>query len=130
MKLYWGKKVSFLVILTGIVMIIVSCNDEFEDYDNTLPAIRIRILNGCGFKGAAAEMRNHLSQYNVDIVGIGNADRFVYDKTIIVVKQDDHQDLERLMRYTDIDRRVYALSDDSVESFQIIVGRDYLTYLQ
>ncbi len=95
-----------------------------------LPAIRIRILNGCGFQNAASDFSDYLRRYNVDTIGIGNADKFIYDKSIIVVKKDDQQDLQRLMEYTGITRRVYALDNQAVESFQIIVGRDFRKYMK
>jgi len=118
-----------LILLLSVLITVNSCQEKQEKIQDNLPAIRVKVLNGCGFSGAASEMSNYLSRFNIDVIGIGNADQFIYDKTIIIVKKDDQQDLERLIRYTKISRRAFALSDDAVESFQIIVGKDYLSYL-
>ena len=106
------------------------CHREHDSIEDNLPAIRIRVLNGSGFRGAASEYGNYLQRFNVDVIGIGNTEKFIYDKSIIVVKHQDEQDLVRLMKYTGITRRIYALSDHSVEQFQIIVGKDYRSYVK
>lgn len=120
----------FRLLLLIYIVLSAACSEEVEDMEDNLPDIKVTILNGCGFRGAASDFSDFLSRFNVDIVGIGNADSFNYDKTIIVVKRQDEQDLERLMRYTNITRRAFALSNDTIESFQIIVGRDYLSYIR
>jgi len=118
-----------LIILAWALLLIGGCDKQETLQHDHLPAIRIKVLNGCGFRKAASEMRDHLLQHNIDVISVGNADNFIYNRTIIVVKKDDKQDLDRLMNYTNIKRRIYALCNDSVESFQIIVGKDYRTYM-
>jgi len=127
---------TFSFIRIGVVIIIlllnllVSCKKSLPEEIDMLPAIRVRILNGCGHHNAASEYSRYLTQYNVDVIGIGNADKFIYDKSIIVVKRDDQQDLERLKSYTGIERSVYAISERTTESFHIILGNDYRTYME
>jgi hypothetical protein len=108
----------------------IACKDGGSSERDLSPAIRVRVLNGCGHRNAASDFGNFLIRHNIDIVGVGNADKFIYDKSIIVVKQDDPQDLRRLIRYTGITRRVYALDSNTVESFQVIVGRDFRDYIR
>ncbi len=120
-------KVAWLLLLAFAML--VSCRDQRNDSEDMMPAIRIRILNGCGFRNAASDFRNYIIRYNVDVIGVGNADKFIYNRSIIVVKREDPQDLERLMRYTGISRRVYALDSQTDESFQIILGKDFRDYM-
>ena len=124
---------GYLIVAVALVLALLllnSCKKQEEQEEDNLPAIRVKVLNGSGFSGVANEMRNHLMKFNIDVIDVGNADRFIYNRTIIVVKRDDEQDLERLMRYTNIRRRTYALSNEADESFQIIVGKDYLNYIK
>ena len=122
--------------LAGLILIVsilfVACREQRESGSTSdlMPAIRVRVLNGCGYRNAASDFGNYLAQYNIDVIGTGNAAKFIYNRSIIVVKRDDPQDLERLMRYTGITRRVYAIDTHSVESFQIIVGRDFRDYMK
>ena len=117
-------------LLLFAAVILVACKDQTDEVVDLMPAIRVRILNGCGHKNAASDFGNYLTRYNIDVIGVGNAHKFIYDRSIIVVKTDDEQDLERLMRYTGITRRVYALDNHSIESFQIIAGRDFRDYIK
>ncbi len=109
---------------------LLSCEQENVQEEEILPAIRIRILNGCGHRNAAADYRSYLIDYNVDVIGVGNTGKYIYNRSIIVVKRDDGQDLERLMRYTGITRRVFALNPQTDESFQIILGKDFREYMK
>lgn len=99
--------------------------NKVKQAEDHLPSIKILLRNGCGFEGAAVEMSRFLADKNVDIVSTGNADQFVFDKTIIVVKRKDSQDLKRLMQMTGITRWTYALNDYSPADFEIVIGRDY-----
>lgn len=118
-----------LPLLILALLLTAACSEEEVVSEGYFPAIRIKVLNGCGFHGAAAEMANYLTRNtNVDVIGVGNADSFGYSKTIIVARKDLPEELERLKRYTNIERHAYAVSRDANESFQIIVGMDYLNY--
>jgi hypothetical protein len=122
--------VKCLMLFCCLTVFVTGCNQEHREIEESLPAIRVRVLNGIGFKGIASEMSDYLKRYNIDVIGVGNADKFVYNRTIIVVKHDDEYDLARLMKYTGISRRVYAYSEHSVESFQIVLGHDYRDYIK
>ncbi|MBW6515676.1 MAG: LytR C-terminal domain-containing protein [Candidatus Cloacimonetes bacterium] len=118
------------VLLFFIGIMLIACKEQDSDFRDLSPAIRVRVLNGCGYRNAASDFGNYLIRYNIDVIGVGNVDKFIYDKSIIVVKHDDPQDLKRLMKYTGITRRVFALDDHAVESFQIIAGRDFREYMR
>lgn len=89
------------------------------------PAVKISLKNGCGFEGAATEMSEFLSDMNIEIVATGNAEKFIYNKTIIVVKKRDPVDLQRLMTMTGIQYWTLAESDEPTAPFVIIIGKDY-----
>jgi alpha-N-acetylglucosamine transferase len=128
------KKKWFLISL--VLVVIIGCTvgliiyrhhtlDKKKLYEATLPSIKVSLKNGCGFEGAVTDMTEFLSDKNIDIVATGNADKFIYNKTIIVVKKMDNADLLRLMKITGIQQWTLATSDYSVASFVIIIGKDY-----
>jgi len=97
-----------------------SREDEFK-----LPAVKIILTNGCGFEGLAKEFTEFLKDKNVDIIATGNTIRPVYDKTIIVVRKGDKEDLNRLQRMTGINRYTEARNETALADFEIIIGKDY-----
>jgi len=127
-------KNNFLILsviqLLIIALMFTSCKKEEVEVEDNFPAITVKVINGCGFQGVAANFRDFLVRYNIDVRGTENARKFIFNRTIIVVKHEDEQDLQRLMRYTGITRRIYALSEHSNEAFHIIVGNDYREYLK
>jgi hypothetical protein len=100
-----------------------------------ITSLKLSILNGCGVKGAASEVKDNLINKNfenVDIISWGNvkSNKFIYGKSIIVVKRRDEKKLEYLMKITGISRRIYVFDDSTIEDFQIILGKDYRTYFK
>ncbi len=111
----------------------LSENIEVEIIEVT--SLKLSILNGCGVKGAASEVKESLINSNfdnVDIISWENvkSNKFIYGKSIIVVKRNDENKLKYLMKITGISRRIFAFDDNTIEDFQIILGRDYRTYFK
>ncbi len=125
-------KHSYLILFHLIIMalFLMSCQEETIEAEDIHPAISVRVLNGCGFSNVAGNYRDYLQQFNIDVIGTGNADKFIFNKSIIVAKRDDGQDLQRLIKYTGINRYIYAFNEHSDEAFQIVLGRDYLEYMK
>ena len=94
------------------------------------PSIKIMVYNGCGFAGVANNVKNYLQNKNIDVVNTRNTQRFVYDETLIVVKQDDEIDLKRLKRMTNIENVIYAIDENFDVPFIIIAGKDYQRYFR
>ena len=110
-------------------------SENFEDEVIEITSLKLSILNGCGVKGAASEVKDNLINRNfenVDIISWDNVKsyKFIYGKSIIVVKKNDENKLKFLMKITGISRRIYAFDENTMEDFQIILGRDYRTYFK
>ena len=110
-------------------------SDNFEDEVFEITSLKISILNGCGVKGIASEVKDILIKMNIenmDVISWENvkSNKFIYGKSIIVVKRKDENKLKYLMKITGISRRIYAFDDNTIEDFQIILGRDYRTYFK
>ena len=103
-------------------------NQSSGKEEHKLPAVKIILTNGCGFEGLAKEFSEFLADKNVDIVAVGNTIRPVYDKTIIVNRKGDNEDLKRLQRMTGITRFTEARNEAALADFEIIIGKDYEQY--
>jgi len=108
-------------------------NTETANYN--FSSVKISILNGCGQKNAATEVKDFLFDKeinNLDIISWKNVQRqmFIYDKSLIVVKKKNEEKLNFLMNITGIGRRIYAENDQFIEEFQIILGKDYKQYFK
>ncbi len=129
------------LILVIVIVFVIACIAGYFVYKHktmqkkasleaTLPSIKISLKNGCGFEGAATDMTEYLADKNIDIVTTGNAEKFIYNKTIIVVKKMDRDDLLRLMKMTGIQQWTLAESDYAVAPFVIVIGKDYEELIQ
>ncbi len=87
-------------------------------------------MNGCGFEQLASEFAAAISQNNIEVVSLGDTPRPIYDKSIIVIRKGDMQDLKRLQKMTGITRWTSAQNEYHSADFDIIVGRDYESYIK
>jgi hypothetical protein len=132
---------SAKIILWVIVgILVISCGgilwykygdkagDNDKDQEHKLPAIKLVLTNGCGFEGVANDFGDFLADKNVDIVSVGNTRLPINDKTYIVNRKGDIEDLQRLHRMTGIDRWTEARNENALAEFEIIIGKDYEEY--
>ncbi len=143
-NLFRIDKRASLIGITVLLLIFVASYFKFFNKNNSenieveiieITSLKLSILNGCGVKGAASEVKDNLINKNfenVDIISWVNvkSKKFIYGKSIIVVKRKDENKLKYLMKITGISRRIYAFDDNTIEDFQIILGRDYRTYFK
>lgn len=95
-----------------------------------LRPISVLVLNGCGFNGLARSVSNSFDRDIIEVIDIGNTPHSIYNKSLIVVKKQDEDNLRRLQEYTGIKRFVYATNDHSSADFIIILGYDYEKYFK
>jgi hypothetical protein len=123
-----------LVLLALLIFVVDKVNSadssEYAYGEDQLPAIKVNVLNGCGFDQLAADFARSLSHKNIDVISLGNTPRPIYDKSIIVMRKADKQDLARLQKMTGIQRWTSALSEYHSADFDIIVGRDYQEFMK
>jgi len=143
-NLFHIDKRASLIGITALLFISVTVyflffnkevNDKIDEEVVEVTSLKLSILNGCGVKGAASEVKENLinrNLENIDIISWENvkSNKFIYGKSIIVVKRKDENKLKYLMKITGISRRIYAFDENTIEDFQIILGRDYRTYFK
>jgi LytR cell envelope-related transcriptional attenuator len=130
--------ISLLAAFIIVVMVLIIQNflgktEDIEDPTYNFSSVKISILNGCGRKNAATEVKDFLYEKeinNLDIISWKNVARqmFIYEKSLIIVKKGNEEKLNFLMNLTGIHRRIYAENDQFIEEFQIILGKDYKQY--
>lgn len=129
-----GLLIALFAFLAVYVFLLFKPKEEtFSKSENPLPIIKVSVLNGCKFPLIAREVKDILlDRYssNIDVISWGNVPRgmFIYSQSIIVVKHKDERKLEFLKKITGIKRRIYACDENSLEDFQIILGKDYKKY--
>lgn len=132
-KLWW---IAIIVILLaflsyqGLLRRNTGKEEGYEYTEDQLPALKVVLLNGCGIEQLAMEYANSISHLNIDVVSMGNTPKPIYDKSIIVVRKGDKQDLKRLMKMTGIQRWTSALNEYHPADFEIIIGRDFELFMK
>ncbi|MEA3475613.1 MAG: LytR C-terminal domain-containing protein [Candidatus Cloacimonadota bacterium] len=105
----------------------ISKNDKvetsIEKYD-----ISIQVLNGCGMTGLAREVRNKLIDKGLNVLSFGNADKFCFIRTVLIIRSINPQKLETIKKILPIKNIYRQIKEDSLYDFIIIVGKDYKEY--
>jgi hypothetical protein len=97
--------------------------------EDRMPAIKVIISNGCGYERLAFDYAQHIKDKNIEVIRLADTPKPIYNKSLIVVKTGDQQDLQRLQRMTGITRFTYATSEGYEVPFIIILGSDYEEYM-
>ncbi|HID32386.1 MAG TPA: LytR family transcriptional regulator [bacterium (Candidatus Stahlbacteria)] len=124
-----------LLILTILVIIFgISFYRHFEKegvksdiFENA--QLRVEVLNGCGVNDLAMIVSDRLRRMGFDVVEIGDAENYDFEKTVIIDRTDDNmRNARRLGRVIgcshlgkDIDSSLYI-------DVTILLGKDYLDY--
>jgi LCP family protein required for cell wall assembly len=90
--------------------------------------ISIKVLNGCGVEGAAKYTGDFLSEEGFEVVGIGNADRIDYRRSVIYYRKKDYNKAFKVKKA--LEERLDPTFEesnflDSQEDILLIVGSEY-----
>jgi len=129
----WLPWVLAILVLAAILLWFFVFRDNApvttEYGEDKLPAIKVVISNGCGYEQLASDYAASLKDKNIEVMGLGDTPKPIYDKSIIVVRKGDMQDLKRLQKMTGITRWTSAENEYYNADFEIIVGSDYEEYM-
>ena len=88
--------------------------------------VRVRLLNGCGKKGVARELQMRLRQdKKIDVLEVGNADRFTYDETLIVDHIGERDKARYVRKILGLGRICKDIDPEVLVDVTIIIGRDF-----
>jgi polyisoprenyl-teichoic acid--peptidoglycan teichoic acid transferase len=92
-------------------------------------AIKLEVLNGTGYPGVAAQIREQLQNQGWQVVSIGDADRSDYRRTLVVNYNADRSLVNQISTDLQLPPNLPALHglmiSDTVD-IRIIVGQDFL----
>jgi hypothetical protein len=96
--------------------------------------LKVGVLNGCGVSGVAKDFSNIFQkQYNLTVIRTEDADNFDYDMTKVVIINESNPNIENLLTILGMtinDENVeFNSSYNPQEDIQIIIGKDYLDFL-
>jgi len=94
-----------------------------------LHTIRVEILNGAGYPGAAAMTQEILEARGWNVVSISDADRLDYRRTLVVNYRTPASLIEKMSADLAIQPTVShltGLADDQEIDLRIIIGQDYI----
>lgn len=129
----WIALLAVVVIGMGAYIFIKGLSHDSDDElpdEKTMPAIKVVVSNGCGYERLATEFALFLSTKNIEVKRLTDTPKPIYDKSVIVVKYGDTQDLQRLQKMTGIQRYTLASNPDFDAPFLIILGRDYEEFMK
>jgi len=131
-SLTWFIVISVVALLAvGFVLARNYLRDDnhLPPGEASMPAIKVIVSNGCGYVDLAGDYANYISKLNIEVVKLSDTPKPIYDKSLIVVRKADDQDLRRLQAMTGIQRHTMALNEASDAPFIIILGRDYQQFM-
>lgn len=123
-----------LILLVLIIVFGASLYHHFEVkgikrsvFENAL--LRVEVLNGCGVDDLALIVSDELRKMGFDVVEIGDAESYDFEKTVIIDRTDPKlRNARRLGRIIgcsclgkDIDSLLYI-------DVTVLLGKDYLRY--
>lgn len=133
-KRYWRYVTTALVVLAVLAVawfgVLKSGLLSRRDGEKDLPALKVVISNGCGIEKLAADYRDYIREKNIDVLNLTSTPLPIYNKSLIVVKHGDEQDLLRLQKMTGIQRFTMAVDPDYEAPFVIILGADFEDFMK
>lgn len=127
--------VSYVVPDEEKVELILSLIKQNKPIDKALfedvPAyeISVKVLNGCGVEGAAADIGDILTNEGCQLIVAGNADRSDYKNSIIYYKKEDYAKALKVKKILKEDLPKITLSEsnnlDSQNDVVVVVGKDF-----
>jgi len=85
---------------------------------------RVEVLNGTGRPGLAAETARALRSRGIDVLRVGNADRFDYTRSVLVVRRRG-PDIDTFARLIGCREVVEQLRPDDLVDATLVLGADY-----
>ncbi|MFC1678495.1 LytR C-terminal domain-containing protein, partial [Patescibacteria group bacterium] len=98
--------------------------DQEKKANEKNQALNIKVFNGSGTPGVASLVADILNQKGYINIGVGNAQNYNYQNSIIILKQDNELELEDIKDIFSIDPEM-QINNDQKEDIVIIIGRDY-----
>jgi len=128
--------VMIYILIPESSIIIPESSEIVEIEDDYKPSINILVNNGCGVIGLAQSVSDSLLHKNDNFsVAWGNIanTQFEYEETRLVIRKEG-DDMEKKLNYlkskTGITKVDKAVKHNAKAEFELILGKDYMTYFK
>lgn len=118
------------VAASVVVLVLCAASISFSVFvhktgsDGTARPLRIELLNGSGVAGIADDARGALAKLGIDVVAVGNAERFDYSESILVARERG-TDVRLLGEIIGCRHVVDQLDKQAAADASLILGADY-----
>ncbi|MFQ6678371.1 MAG: LytR C-terminal domain-containing protein [Fidelibacterota bacterium] len=96
---------------------------------NPILDIEVEVLNGCGIPGLAGKVSDFLRTKHLDVVRAENADHYNYDQTLVILRNENVDGLQKIANLFSMDEksdaRVKHIPNDQLDvDITVILGKD------
>jgi len=118
------------VAASVVVLVLCAASISFSVFvhktgaDGKSRPLRVELLNGTGVAGIADSARGALAKLGIDVVSVGNAERFDYSESILVARERG-TDVRLLGEMIGCRHVVDQLDKAAVADASLILGADY-----
>ena len=123
-----GQRIA--VALSIVVLVLCAASISFSVFvrktgaDGSSRPLRVELLNGTGVAGIADSARGALAKLGIDVVAVGNAERFDYSESILVARERG-TDVRLLGEMIGVRHVVDQLDKSAAADASLILGADY-----
>ncbi len=135
---FLNAAIGFLTVLLVLMIVALAIRflnprieSERVEQDPVLigEVIQLEVLNGCGVPGIASRATAALRNFGFDVVESGNFDNFDMTETILISRNGNMRNAERVARALGLpeDRILLEKSPDFYLDATLVLGADYET---
>ena len=118
------------IALSVVVLVLCASSISFSLFvrqtgeDGKSRRLRVELLNGTGVAGIAESARAALAKLGVDVIAVGNAERFDYSESILVARERG-TDVRLLGEVIGCPHVIDQLDKNATADASLILGADY-----
>ncbi len=118
-------EVAYIVVIV-VIAFSVSTRWVSRGHDNLYSdkPFSMEVLNGSGEKGAASRVAVALRKMGIDVLIVGNADRFDYNSSVLIDRRGNPELMRRLSRMIGVDNVIQQKVEKPLVDATLIVGED------
>jgi len=84
----------------------------------------IEVLNGCGRGGIGEKACEFLMSHGMDVMFVGNADDFQYERTLVVDRAGDRSKAQGIVELLGTGSVITQVNPSSFVEITLVIGRD------
>jgi hypothetical protein len=114
----------FVICLALALSVAVRWSGLRHRFTEEARQIQLEVLNGTGESGLAMKTAVELRKAGIDVLIVGDAEHFHFERSIIVDRKGDHNVVSRLSRLTGCRTVVEQRQERPLVDATFVIGRD------